>query len=83
MGGQTRGLGRHRLQALEEPNHMLWPRSKSDRGEVVLATVLSECLDEMQRNGGDIEGALEHNPDFAADIRPLLEVAALLRPVRN
>jgi hypothetical protein len=52
-------------------------------GEVVLADALSECLDEMQKNGGDIEAALGRKPDMAADIKPLLEVAAMLRAARN
>ena len=82
MGGQTRALGRHRLQALERSKPW-WPRNHHKMGEVVLADALSECLDEMQRNGGDIEAALGRKPDMAADIKPLLEVAAMLRAARN
>jgi len=78
MGGQMRALGRDRLQALEKSKDWSWPRTEYDRGEDVLATVLSECLDEMQRDGGDIETVLAQNPELAAEIRPLLEVAALL-----
>jgi len=48
----------------------------------MLATALSECLDEMRNNGGDIEAALERVPGLAPEIRPLLEVAALLLPGR-
>ncbi len=81
MGGQTRALGRHRLQALERSKP--WPRNQNKMGEVVLADALSECLDEMQKNGGDIEAALGRKPDMAADIKPLLEVAAMLRMARN
>jgi len=61
----------------------MWFSAQHDRGEAVLATVLSECLDEMQRNGEDIETALAQNPDLAAEIRPLLEVAAMLRQERT
>ena len=80
MGGQTRALGRHRLQALETSKHWVWPRAEYNRGEAVLAVALSECLDEMQRNGGDLEAALGQSPELAVEIRPLLEVAAMLRP---
>ena len=83
MRGQTRTLRRRKLQALESPKQSRWPRKEYDRGEDVLAAVLSECLDEMQRNGGDIETALAQNPDLAAEIRPLLEVAAALRAARS
>ena len=83
MSGQTRALGRHRLQALESSKPWMWPRSQNKMGEVALADALSECLDEMQKNGGDIEAALGQNPQMAADIRPLLEVAAMLRLARN
>ena len=83
MGGQTRALRRHRLQALERSKHWVWPRTKYDRGEAALATVLGECLDAMQRDGADIETALAQQPDLAAEIRPLLEVAAMLRPERT
>ena len=83
MGGQTRSLGRHRLQALDDPKPWMWPRNQNKMGEVILADALSECLDEMQKNGGNIEAALASKPDMAADIRPLLEVAAMLRLARN
>jgi len=79
MGGQTRTLGRHRPQALERSKRWMWPRTDYDRGEALLAIALSECLDEMQVNGGDIEAALKGCPELAADIQPLLEVAAMLR----
>jgi hypothetical protein len=82
MGGQTRAPG-HRPQALEKSKHRKQPRAQYDRGEAVLARVLGECLDEMQRNGGDIEAALALYPDLAAEIRPLLEVASMLRPART
>jgi hypothetical protein len=58
----------------------VWTRAEYDEGEAVLAIALSECLDEMQQNGGDIEAALGRNPHLAVHIRPLLEVAALLLP---
>ena len=83
MGGQTRTPRRHRLQALEKSKHRKRPREQYDRREAVLARVLGECLNEMQRNGGDIEAALAQYPDLAAEIRPLLEVAAMLRPART
>lgn len=54
-----------------------------DEREIILAIALSECLDEMQNNGGDIEAALERIPGLAPEIRPLLEVAALLLPGRG
>jgi hypothetical protein len=36
----------------------------------------------MQMNGGDVDAALGRSPHLAAEIRPLLEVAALLLPER-
>jgi hypothetical protein len=60
----------------------MWTPAEYDEGEAVLAIALSECLDEMQHNGGDVEAALVRSPHLAADIRPLLEVAALLLPER-
>jgi hypothetical protein len=83
MGGQTRALRRDRLQAPEESKDWSWPRTQYDRGEDVLATILSECLDEMQRDGGDIETVLAQNPELTAEIKPLLEVAAMLRARRT
>jgi len=68
---------------MEKSKHWMLSGAQHDRGEAVLATVLSECLDEMQRNGEDIETALAQNPDLAGEIRPLLEVAAMLRQERT
>lgn len=79
MGGETRTLRRHRPRARERSKRWMWPRGDYDRGEAALAIALSECLDEMQMNGGDVEAALVRYPELAADILPLLEVAAMLR----
>ncbi len=81
--GQTQPRGRHALQALRRSRGWGWARAHYDEGEVVLAVALSECLDEMQRNGGDVDAALGRSPHLAAEIRPLLEVAALLLPERT
>ncbi len=82
MSGQTRTRRRHERRALDRSKHWGRPRANDDVAEGLLATVLSECLDEMQRNGGDIETAMMHNPGLANEIRPLLEVAAMLRPAK-
>lgn len=81
-GGQTRVL-RRCGQGLEKSKP--WARTRADydeEGEAVLAVALCECLDEMQNNGGDIDAALGRSPHLAVEIRPLLEVAALLLPER-
>ena len=80
-GGQTRVLGRY-AQVVGRPKSCAWTRADYNEGEVVLAVALSECLDEMQMNGGDVDAALGRSPHLAAEIRPLLEVAALLLPER-
>ncbi len=80
-GGQTRVLGRY-AQVLRKSKPCSWTRADYDEGEVVLAVALSECLDEMQMNGGDVDAALGRSRHLAAEIRPLLEVAALLLPER-
>lgn len=81
-GGQTRVLRRDEILPLGRTKHWVWPREQYDEGEAVLALALTECLDEMQRNGGNIEAALGRSPRLAAHIRPLLEVAAMLLPKR-
>lgn len=83
MRGQTPALRRQGPQALDRPKHGMRPRAKYNKVEEELAAALSECLDEMQKNGGDIEAALARNPELAAEIRPLLEVAAMLRAART
>ena len=83
MSGQTRTRRRHERRALGRSKHWSGSRGNHDVAEGLLATVLSECLDEMQRNGGDIETAIMHNPDLAGEVRPLLEIAAMLRPAKT
>ena len=79
-GGRTQPRGRHALLA---PGRFRGSDALSrDEREIMLAIALSECLDQMQNNGGDIEAALERVPGLAPEIRPLLEVAALLLPGR-
>ena len=75
---QTQPRGRHALQELRRSRGRGWARAHYDEGEAVLAVALSECLDEMQDNGGDVDAALGRSPHLAVEIRPLLEVAALL-----
>lgn len=80
MRGQTQPQGRHALQTLRRSRDRGRTRTDYDGREIILATALSECLDEMQRNGGDIEAALRRSPYLAPEVRPLLEVASLLLP---
>ena len=80
-GGQTRVL-RRCGQSLDKSKPWARTRADYDEGEAVLAVALSECLDEMQNNGGDVDAALGRSPHLAVEIRPLLEVAALLLPER-
>lgn len=78
--GQTQPRGRYALQALSRTRGWSHAHVHYDEREVTLAIALSECLDEMQKNGGNIDAALSRSPHVAADIKPLLEVAALLLP---
>jgi hypothetical protein len=43
-----------------------------------LATLLDSCLERMA-DGREPGFALRHSPEAAADVRPLLEIATLLR----
>lgn len=49
-----------------------------DAGEVRLAKILARCMD-AQRNGKSIEPVLARYPQEAIELRPLLEIAEMLR----
>lgn len=50
--------------------------------ELLLASVLAECLDAMDEGESDLNVLARRHPSLAARIKPLLEVALALRERR-
>lgn len=61
----------------------LGSRGGIDPREMMLANVLAACLDAMEHGQTDLEAMLEPFPEAKHQVRPLLEIALLLRQRRG